>query len=112
MTREPAEPPLPPEEDADDGVRGLLRGMRDDEGPPADVLPGVQQKLRERSGGKFYADLWSTARQPPTATFLVTAALMLAVALAVYAVMAPLRGRVTVVPTEPAPIGVVAPAPR
>lgn len=71
--------------------------------PPVspDVLPGFQRKVRERSGGKFYGDQWSTSRHPPVATYLVTSALMLAVVLATYIVLAPLSG-------QPAP----APAPR
>jgi hypothetical protein len=80
--------------------------------PPSDVLAGVQRKLRERSGGKFYADAWSTAKQPPILTFLVTSALMLVIVAVVYAVLAPLRGKPEVVPTEPAPIQVVIPAPH
>ena len=78
----------------DSEIRGWLHGALDrDEAPKVDVLAGVQQKLRERSGGKFYADLWSTAKQPPIATFLVTALIMLAVLLATYAILAPLRGK-------------------
>jgi hypothetical protein len=83
-----------------------------DVSPPGDVLAGVQRKLRVRSGGKFYADAWSTAKQPPILTFLVTSALMLVIVLVVYAVLAPLRGKPEVVPTEPAPIQVVVPAPK
>ena len=53
-------------------IDGAFRAPPSD--APVDVLSGVQRKLRERSGGKFYRDAWSTARQPPTLTFLVTGA--------------------------------------
>jgi hypothetical protein len=100
-----------PDEAAEADVRSLLRGaLERDEAPKVDVLAGVQQKLRERSGGKFYDDVWSTAKQPPTATFLVTSAVMLAIVLIAYAILAPLRGKPEIVPTRPEPIQVVAPA--
>jgi hypothetical protein len=76
-----------------------------------DVLSGVQRKLRERSGGKFYGDVWSTARQAPTLTFLVTSALMLVIIFVTLALLVPLRGKPERVPTEPMPVDVVAPAP-
>ena len=89
-------------------VRGLVQGALGGE-PRArvDVLAGVQKKLRERSGGKFYADAWSTARQPPTLTFLVTSAVMLAIVLVTYAILAPLSGNPAAVRTEPAPVEVL-----
>jgi hypothetical protein len=95
-------------------VKGWLHGALDrEEQPKVDVLEGVQRKIRERSGGKFYADLWSTAKQPPTSTFLVTALVMLAVVVITYAILAPLRGKPEVVPTRPEPVQIVAPsAPR
>lgn len=100
-----------PDDPPDSEVKDWLRGALDRESvPKVDVLAGVQQKLRERSGGKFYADLWSTAKQPPIATFLVTALLMLAVVIAAYAILAPLRGMPEVVPTQPEPVQVVSPA--
>jgi len=106
--------PSDPDDDGDGAaLRGLLGGaLRDEpEAPPVDVLGGVQRKLRERSGGKFYGDTWSTARQAPTLTFLVTGALMLVVIVATYALLAPLRGKPERVRTEPAPVDVIAPAP-
>jgi hypothetical protein len=112
MTDSDAERPSDFPDDADDArVKNLLRGALGDEPEPAtvDVLAGVQKKLRERSGGKFYRDAWSTAKQPPTLTFLVTSALMLVVVLVTYAILAPLRGKPEAVPTEPAPIDVVMP---
>ncbi|HEX4336305.1 MAG TPA: hypothetical protein VH062_10360 [Polyangiaceae bacterium] len=93
--------------DGDADVRNLLRGALREEPATVDVLAGVQKKLRERSGGKFYADEWSTAKQPPTLTFLVTSALMLAMIVIAYAVLAPLRGQAASVKTEPAPIDVL-----
>jgi hypothetical protein len=112
---EPNEAPVDRDSESDDTrdseIRGWLHGALDrDEAPKVDVLAGVQQKLRERSGGKFYDDLWSTAKQPPVATFLVTALVMLAVVLAAYAILAPLRGEPEVVPTRPEPVQIVAPA--
>ena len=99
-----------PDDAGDDDVKNWLRGALDRESvSKVDVLAGVQQKLRERSGGKFYADLWSTAKQPPIATFLVTSLIMLAVVLAAYAILAPLRGTPEVVPTQPEPVQVVSP---
>jgi hypothetical protein len=96
-----------PEDPRDADVQRLLRGALRGEPASVDVLSGVQKKLRERSGGKFYADEWSTAKQPPTLTFLVTSALMLGAILLAYAVLAPLRGQAESVKTEPAPIDVL-----
>lgn len=109
------EAPVDGDSESDDArdskITGWLHGALDkDEAPKVDVLAGVQQKLRERSGGKFYADLWSTAKQPPVATFLVTALVMLAVLLTTYAILAPLRGEPEVVPTRPEPVQIVAPS--
>jgi hypothetical protein len=91
-------------------LKGALREGR--ESRPIDVLSGVQKKLRERSGGKFYADVWSTAKQPPTLTFLVTSAIMLAIVLLAFAILVPLSGKPESVKTEPAPVDVMMPAPR
>jgi len=112
---DPNEAPVDRDSESDDSrdskIKGWLHGALDrDEAPKVDVLAGVQQKLRERSGGKFYDDLWSTAKQPPVATFLVTALVMLAVILTAYAILAPLRGEPEVVPTRPEPVQVVSPA--
>ncbi len=98
-------------DDPDPELRSLVRGaLVAKDAESVDVLAGFQKKLRERSGGKFYADLWSTAREPPILTFLVTSALMLVVLLIVYAVLAPLRGASERVETTPAPIQVISPA--
>jgi len=102
------------QDDADGtAVRDLIGGAlrKEPAERPVDVLAGVQRKLRERSGGKFYGDAWSTARQAPTLTFLVTGALMLVVIVVTYALLAPLRGKPERVRTEPAPVDVIAPAP-
>jgi hypothetical protein len=104
--------PSDPDDARSDGVRSLLKGALGAEPGSVDVLAGVQKKLRERSGGKFYADEWSTAKKPPTLTFLVTSALMLVFVLIAYAVLAPLRGHAEGVQTEPVPIDVLPPAPR
>jgi hypothetical protein len=52
--------------------------------PPIDLLSGVQDKLRARSGGRFYKDRFSTqrGRSPQLAWMLVlSAAVLLACAL-------------------------------
>jgi hypothetical protein len=95
---------------SDDQIRQLLRSTADQGGDdPPDVLAGVQRKLRERSGGKFYGDRWSTERHPPTLTYLITSLLMLAVLLIVYFVLQPLVGEPVEVPMTPAPVEVLPP---
>ena len=93
----------PPE----DALRSILRGALREEGPAPDVLLGVQKKLRERSGGKFYADGWSTAKHPPLNTYLVTSLLMLAVLVISYALMSPLVGSPVPVRNQPAPVQLI-----
>lgn len=71
-------------------IRDLLRKALD---PPADeakpdILAGVQQRIRERSKGRFYADGWSTS-PAPRATFLVTSLVMLGVAVLAYWLLGP-----------------------
>ena len=83
-------------------VRDMVRGAlseTDDYVP--DLTRGFQRKIRERSGGKFYTDGWSTATHPPLNTYLVTSLMMLFVVGVIYALLAPLSG-------APAP----APAPK
>lgn len=87
-------------------VRGALRG----EGEAPDVLAGFQKKMRERSGGKFYAEGWSTARHAPINTYFVTSLLMLLALGVIYALLSPLSGRPERVQNQPAPVNVVAPA--
>jgi hypothetical protein len=107
-----AEAPAPAEDDDAEveSIRQLLRGASSQARPPAvDVLRGVQSKIRERSRGKYFDDGWSTTRQPPISTFLVTSLVMLAIGVFVYLVLTPLRGdAVRVAP--PPPVNVV-PAP-
>jgi len=108
----PLEPPEA-ERMSDPELRGLLRGaLGSDDGASPDVLRGVQQKLRERSHGKFYDDLWSTAEHPPVYTYLLTSALMLAVLFVIYAVLSPTAGEPIPVSAEPAPVQVISPKPR
>ncbi len=88
----------------------LKRAMAsEDEPPKVDVLEGVQQKLRDRSGGKFYADGWSTSRHPPFSTYFITSLMMLAIVVIIYAIVAPLAGDPVSAPTEPQPVRVVPP---
>src|SRR5438105_15191506 len=80
-----------PEEDLGAALSSALKGGGEG-GPTPDVLAGFQRKLRERSGGKFYEDGWSTSRHPPVNTYLMTSLLMLAVLGLIYALLAPLEG--------------------
>ncbi len=101
------------DEEADSEIRDMLRGAmqhrEEEEEPPPDVLRGVQRRLRERSGGKFYADGWSTARHPPISMFLLTSLLMLAILFIVYAVLSPTAGEPVHVKMAPAPVHIVPP---
>lgn len=76
---------------------------------PPDVLAGFQKKLRERSGGKFYEDGWSTSRHAPTNTYLITSLLMLAVLGIIYALLAPLAGEPVPVDNTPQPVQIISP---
>ena len=101
-----------PDSEDDNRLRSLVRGaMRDDSEPP-DVLAGFQKKVRERSGGKFYADGWSTSRNPPEFTYLVTGVLMLIALGVIYGLLSHLSGTPGRVEMEAAPVNVVAPAPK
>ena len=100
----------PSGESLDENVKHLLRSaLSDRQPPPADVLGGVQRKLRQRSRGKFYADRWSTEKQPPVLTYLITSLFMLAIVFVIYAVLAPLRGEPAAVESDPVPIRIVPP---
>lgn len=102
-----------PENEEDARLRSLVRGaLRDEDSEPPDVLAGFQKKIRERSGGKFYADGWSTSRNPPEFTYLVTSILILVALAVIYALLSPLSGKPERVQGGPAPVNVVAPAPR
>lgn len=106
--RSPAEETEAEEEQVRDWIRGA---MKDAPEAPVDVLGGVQQKLRERSGGKFYADFWSTAKAPPAATLLGTGAIMLAIVIAAFSILFSLSGHIEKVKMEPAPVDIL-PAPN
>lgn len=95
---------LPPDEK--DSLKSMLRGALREQEPPPRVLPGVQKRIRERSGGKFYADGWSTAREPLN-TYLITSLVMLAVLGICYALLAPLSGSAEPVRNQPVPIQVI-----
>jgi hypothetical protein len=96
-----------------DKLRELLKGalVESEEEPPPDrlFLKGVQRRLRERSGGKFYADGWSTAKHPPIGTYFITSFIMLLVIFAVYAALASLNGEAADVENTPAPVRIVFP---
>ena len=115
MSKRESNPSSDPEEgldtnDADTAeIRSLLRRAEAAEQPPVDLVAGFQRKLRKRSGGKFYADGWSTAKQPPIMTYLITSLIMLAVVAAAYVILRPLSGEPAAVPMEPAPVNVLPP---
>jgi len=92
-----------------ESIRALLRksSRMEDEAP--DLVLGFQKKLRKRSGGKFYADGWSTSKEPPIMTYLITSILMLVMVFAAYAVLRPLAGESISVPMTPAPVRVLPP---
>lgn len=91
-------------------LRKLLIGALDpDHDREPDVLRGVQRKLRERSGGKFYADGWTTTRYAPISTYLVTSLMMLTFIVFVYFVLHPLSGTPTMVRSVPVPVQIVPP---
>jgi hypothetical protein len=81
-----------------EAVRDLVRGALLEPDDVPDLTRGFQRKIRERSGGKFYTDGWSTAKHPPLNTYLVTSLMMLFVLAVIYALLAPLSGA-----PEPAP---------
>ena len=73
-------------------VRDLLRAALEPPPPKpkqeAVLLKGVQQRLRVRSRGKFYADGWSTSRSPRS-TYLITSIFMLMLIAFVFLVLIP-----------------------
>jgi hypothetical protein len=96
-----------------DKLRDLLRGaLRQETGETPlseeEFLRGVQKRLRDRSGGKFYSDEWSTSRAP-TYTYLWTSVVMLVIVLFVYAVMASVSDEAVEVENAPAPVQLIAP---
>ena len=100
------------EREQDDGqhIRSLVRRAASADETPVDLVAGFQSKLRTRSGGKFYADGWSTAKQPPIMTYLITSLIMLVVVLTAYVVLRPLSGEPATVPMQPAPVQVLPPS--
>ncbi|HEU5074782.1 MAG TPA: hypothetical protein VFU02_11420 [Polyangiaceae bacterium] len=90
-------------------IRALIRKSSRMEDEVPDLVAGFQRKLRKRSGGKFYADGWSTSKEPPIMTYLITSLLMLAMVFAAYAVLRPLAGESISVPMTPAPVRVLPP---
>lgn len=76
-----------PSEELPSWMKSALGGGED---PSVDVLRGVQDRLRVRSGGKFYADGWSTTRHPPFATYFITALLMLVTVVVIYSIVSPI----------------------
>jgi len=89
-------------------LRELLRGALGAPEQAPDLTLGVQQKIRARSGGKFYADGWSTAKHPPRSTYLLTSLLMLFVLALIYALLSPLSGAAEPAP-PPRPVPIVPP---
>jgi hypothetical protein len=108
--KEVAEPRVsgPPAEELGADLLSALKGPRHEAAP--DVLAGFQRKLRERSGGKFYEDGWSTSRHAPINTYLISSLLMLAVLGIIYALLAPLSGEPVPVENTPQPIQIISPA--
>lgn len=104
------------DEAAESKMRDLLKGaldpQREEPPPDSEFLRGVQRRLRDRSGGKFYADGWSTAKHPPTYTYLWTSVLMLAIVIVVYATLTSLVGEAADVENQPAPVQIVFPKSR
>ena len=56
--------------------------------PPSDVLRGVHKKLRKRSGGKFFADGWSTTQT--RINYGLVAVVMLILLAATYVALGPM----------------------
>jgi hypothetical protein len=103
-----SEPPPPEPDEADQAeIRELIRGAVSQREPPAvDVLHAVQRRIRQDTNGRYYADGWSTTRQPPIATYLVTSLVMLAIVIFVYFMLSPLTDAATTV-EPPAPVHVI-----
>ena len=69
-------------------VRSILRRARITRTHEVDLLSGVQRRIRERSGGRFYGDGWSRSRSA-TSTYVVTSLLMLVILALVYFFLVP-----------------------
>jgi hypothetical protein len=73
--------------DEDLAMRALVKralAVDPTEGPPPNLLPGVQRRIRHRSRGRFFADGWSTT-QTRTSYALVGIITILLVFLAYFA---------------------------
>lgn len=109
MTTDRLSTPLEPDEPRlSNPNASLLRSALDANiGQVPDVLDGVQRKIRQRSGGRFYGDGWSTSRHAPTSVYLLTALFMLAVCGLAYAVLRPFAGHPAETDLTPAPVEVI-----
>jgi hypothetical protein len=96
-------PSIPP----DPTLSGLLRRSMTEDDSKVDLLASVQTKLRQRSGGKFYAEGWSLSKQPPISTYLITSLLMLILLLVLYAALFSFAGDPRAITIDPPPIRVV-----
>lgn len=110
---EPTSNPPDAGDDAPDSarMRALLRGAlaEPERVEPPELLGGVQRKIRQRSGGKFYGDAWSTSREDPTQTYLLTSLAMLVAVLVMAAALYSLAGESITVDNEPGPVQVLPP---
>jgi hypothetical protein len=88
-------------------IRALLRGAVSEREPPTvDVLHGVQRRIRQRTRGKYFDDGWSTTREPPISTYLVTSLVMLGIVVFLYFMLSPLTDEAATV-QPPAPVHVL-----
>jgi hypothetical protein len=70
-------------------VKDLLRGaLAPPESNDPRITRRVQQKIREQTDGRFFADGWSTS-EAPRATFLATTLLMLVVLVVLWLLLTP-----------------------
>ena len=75
---------------ASDPLSGLLRSaLAEAPVPERSLLPGIQQRIRVRTKGRYFRDRWSTARDP-VSYLLMAALLILILAAALFLVMQPL----------------------
>jgi hypothetical protein len=75
----------------DDAMRALLKrslGDGDKAAPPAELLRGVQRRIRTRSRGRFFADGWSTTDS--RVNYALVATVMLVVIALAYFALGPL----------------------
>ena len=75
----------------DDAMRALLKrslGAGDRPAPPAELLRGVQKRIRTRSRGRFFADGWSTTDS--RVSYALVATVMLVLIAIAYVALGPL----------------------